>query len=145
MNISITIIIGAVIAFGLANLVLWIVLLLGTGKEAGKPEANKNEEALLASTINEMLDIYKDVEDMVDEIKSDNKKLAVLKPELPEGFAETINKDKEEIKKLNDSVKELKSSISTNTSRMENLQNLLEDLDSNLVKISGLVEKTTKE
>ena len=132
------------ILFTIINLALWVVVMMGSKENPEKSGEKKSEESLLESTVTEMLNIFKDVEDMVNEIRKDNKRIVNQKPELPSNFTESINENRENIKKLKDNIEKLSSNIDGNSSRMENIKNLMEDIDSNLVKFTELMEKTKK-
>ncbi len=151
MNVPLIIIVLAVV-FIIVNLVLWIIALLGSRGTPVESEGKDKAGSLLESSVTEMLNIFKDVEDMINEIKKDNKQMVEGRDELPLGKDELFEKYGKDVKELSgaidglkSNIDKLKSNIDVNSSRMENLKNIMEELDGYLVKLSGSAEEAKED
>ena len=147
INIPLIIVIFAVV-FSLVNTVFWLMVLLGPGKKQSKDDAQAAPAG--GVKLDEVLDMYKELKNMLGGLKEDVKGASGKQPELklPDGLSESINKNSDEMNKfksnldvLHGNMEKLREDLKKNSEQMEAVKRVIQDVDYHMVKLSGYVEK----
>jgi len=137
-----------VFAYLVANTVLWVIALLSLGKQGKGDDESVKLEAMMQSTVTEILNMFKSVESMMGEIKALASEKEEVKVEVPAELKkniEAISGDvldglREETVKLEETGEELKAAFESNAEKVGEkigeLEKIMRDIDAGLVKLT---------
>ena len=155
MEIKITMLfVLLVFVYVLANTVLWVIALISMGRAGKDNDENMKAEAMLQSTVTEILNMFKNVESMTGEIRAElsakaetkeEVKVEVRVPEELQQKLEAISGDvldgvRKETKELFEANEGLKADFESNAEKVGEkigeLEKLMRDIDAGLVKLT---------